>query len=130
MYDSFYNSPNYVQVDMLENEFGVINTQDLLTFPQLRDMYARIKINNQKADFDGTVKGAGANIEDMEPDSETNLTQSVYEKLLSTSQQVGARKALLTREKPLIQPIEARNKIEKTIQLLNKNRMPKATDLL
>ncbi len=66
----------------------------------------------------------------MEPDSETNHTQSVYEKLLSTSQQVGARKALLTREKPLIQPIEARNKIEKTIQMLNKNRMPKATDLL
>ena len=47
MYDSFYNSPNYKQLDVLENEFGVINTQDLLTFPQLRDMYARIKINNQ-----------------------------------------------------------------------------------
>ena len=66
----------------------------------------------------------------MAPDSKDNLSQSVYEKLVSTSQQVGARKALLTREKPLIEPLQARNNIEKTIELLKKNRMPKATDIL
>lgn len=130
LYDSFYNSPNFKQFDLLENEFGVINTQDLLTFPQLRDMYARIDINNKKAGSDGTVIGAGANIEDMEPDSKTSLSESVFEKLVSTSQQVGARKALLTREKPTIEAIQVSNKIEKTIQLLNKNRMPKASDIL
>lgn len=130
LYDSFYNSPNFKQFDLLENEFGVINTQDLLTFPQLRDMYARIDINNKKAGPDGTVIGAGANIEDMEPDSKTSLSESVFEKLVSTSQQVGARKALLTREKPTIEAIQVSNKIEKTIQLLNKNRMPKASDIL
>jgi hypothetical protein len=130
LYDSFYNSPNFKQYDLLENEFGVINTQDLLTFPQLRDMFARIDINNKKTDPDGTVKGAGANIEDVEPDSKTSLSESVFEKLVSTSQQVGARKALLTKEKPTIEAIQVSNKIEKTIELLKKNRMPKASDIL
>lgn len=130
LYDSFYNSPNFKQYDLLENEFGVINTQDLLTFPQLRDMFARIDINNKKAGSDGTVKGAGANIEDVEPDDKTSLSESVFEKLVSTSQQVGARKALLTKEKPIIETIQVNNKIEKTIELLKKNRMPKVSDIL
>jgi len=127
MYDTFYNSPNYEFIDYLENEFGVINTQDLLTFDQLRDMYARININNKKTDPDGTVRGAGANIEDMYTDGSG---ESVYEKLVSNSQLVGARRAKLTREKPIIEPLKNGLNVEKVIAQLKKSRMPSVRDIL
>lgn len=133
MHDSFVQGSNADLLDMLENEFGVIQAQDLLTFDQLRQLYARILINDKKSEFDGTVRGAGANIESQNTDPELsnrNENQSVFEKLVSNAQLSGLRLARLTKEKPIIEPLKNEVNVEKVINLIQRNKKVDVRDIL
>ena len=131
MHDKFNDGSNASLTPLLENEFGVIKTQDILTFDELRDMYKRIGINSTKSEVDGTVRGAGANIESQyEDDTNRNRNQSVFEKLVSNSQLSGVRIAKLTREKPIIEELANNIKVEDVIAEIQKKKVPNVRDIL
>lgn len=127
MHDSFYTGSNKSLETLLENEFGVIASQDLMTFDQLRDMYKRILINSRKTEIDGTVRGAGANIEAQE---NRNQDHSIFEPLISTAQLTGARRVNISREKPIIEPLSNGIKVEDVVMEIKKQRTPRAQDIL
>lgn len=136
MHDKFFEGSNSGLANLLENEFGIIKTQDLMTFEELRQMYDRIDINNRKTDGDGGVRGAGANLEsqnensDIGEDADRNKNQSIFEKLVSNSQLTGIKKSSLTREKPIIEPLKNNVKVEDVIEVIQKQRIPKVRDIL
>lgn len=133
MHDKFNDGSNVSLTPLLENEFGVIKTQDILTFDEMRDMYKRIGINSTKSEVDGTVRGAGANIESQNEDggdTNRNKNQSVFEKLVSTSQLNGVRLAKLTREKPVIEELANNVKVEEVIAEIQKKKVPNVRDIL
>ena len=120
LHDSLLNSPNAGDFDTLENEFGVISTQDIIPLASLRDLYNINKIN-VKTDPDGTLRGVGSTAE------------TVYEKLVSTAQINGARLSVLSKEKPVIEPLEVKVDIDKIYKQLGSStqrRMPSIKDLL
>lgn len=132
MHDKFYEGSNSSLANLLENEFGVIKTQDIMTFDALRKMYNRIAINSKKTDVDGGVRGAGANIEAQNEtdDVDRNKIQSVFEKLISNSQLTGIKRASLTREKPIIEQLANEVKVEDVIEDIQNRRIPKVSDIL
>jgi hypothetical protein len=132
MHDKFFEGSNSSFANLLENEFGVISTQDVMTFDALRKMYNRIAINSKKTDNDGGVRGAGANIEAQNEtdDIDRNKIQSVFEKLVSNSQLTGIKRASLTKEKPLIEPLANEIKVEDVIEDIQNRRIPKVCDIL
>lgn len=129
MHDSFYTGSNKSLAPLLENEFGVIASQDIMTFDQLRDMYKRILINGTKVENDGTVRGAGANIE-AQLDEDRNKIQSIFEPLISNAQLTGVRKVNITREKPIIQVMENGIKVEEVVKEIQRMRTPNVRDIL
>jgi hypothetical protein len=136
MHDKFFEGSNSTLADLVENEFGVIKTQDIMTFEDLRKMYDRISINNKKTDGDGGVRGAGANIEaqnenaDIGFEVDRNKIHSVFEKLVSNSQLTGIKRASLTKEKPIIEPLANGVKVEDVIQDIQNRRIPRVRDIL
>ena len=129
MYDTFDEGANSDLFDLLENEFGIIATQDIISFNELRDMYERININNKKTEVDGTVRGIGVNIE-SQLDDDRNKNQSVFEKLISNAQLNGIRRSSLTREKPIIQPLSNGIKVDDVIKNIQNTNKISANDLL
>lgn len=123
MHDSFYTGSNKSLETLLENEFGVIASQDIMSFDQLRDMYKRILINSRKTEIDGTVRGAGPNIESGNRDS-------IFEPLISTAQLSGARRVDISREKPVIEPLSNGIKVEDVVMEIKKQRTPRVHDIL
>ena len=91
MHDRITESPNARVIPVLENEFGTIMSQDLLSFSQLRDMYQRIAINSKKRYVDSGVLGVGVDIENPE-------NESVFEKLVSNAQLSGVKKVNISNE--------------------------------
>lgn len=76
MYDRFDDSPNYEMADMLENEFGLIKAQDLISFDDMEDALNAGSI----PDVPGLPSG------------------SVYEKVVNNAEVAGMRRAVSTRE--------------------------------
>lgn len=65
LFDRYELGPNAGDYHLLENEFGVIAAQDLMSFDKLRSVYLKRDINAKaKHSSDGTVLGDGANEED------------------------------------------------------------------
>lgn len=116
MYDNFTSSANYGRTRTLENEYGIIDSQDIITIPQLRAMYNRLV---SKIAGDGTVLGIGVNIEAQEG-KDRNEEQSVYEKLISNAQLSGARKAKLTKENIIMEDLKNDVTIEKVVKFIQK----------
>lgn len=86
LYDSILDGSNSDSFDTLENEFGVIKTQDLIDFDQLRGLFNRVNINSiGDQNPDGTTRGAGINLEN------DDTKESVYEKLISVAQNQGVQ---------------------------------------
>ena len=79
MYDRFEDSPNSSMYDMLENEFGLIEAQDLIPFDTLEMMFG----------------GAGP---DQAVDGRVKVDGSIYEKVVNNAQLAGIRRADLTKE--------------------------------
>ena len=78
MYDRAEDSPNESMADMLENEFGLIKAQDLLSFDELKDAMAVFdeSTGTEKVKIDG----------------------SIYEKVVNNAQLAGIRRASLDKE--------------------------------
>jgi len=144
LYDNFLESPNADQINLIENEFGIIRTQtliendsgELLTPEEVKDMTQKMKINDQKVTNDGTVRGLGPNIEevnqdiDFDPEQDRNENQSVFEKLVSNAQLQGIQKAKLTREKPVIEELQGDATVERTIKEIQNENTPDVRDIL
>lgn len=121
LHDTVFNSPNDTQ--LLENEFGVISTQDLLSFDDLRDLYRRLNINN-KAGSDTLGDRRGVN----DPGDDPNRDQSIYEKLVSTTQFTGIQFSRNTNEKPTIEPV-INERLEKTLKRIYSKGVPDVRDI-
>jgi len=160
LYDNLMESPNRTQFDTLENEFGVIKTQttfdpdnpdkdgNVLSIKELEDLFNRMNINNQNSSpTDGSVRGAGVNLEsinqdiDFDTNTDTNLgaggnkndnieSQSVFEKLISNAQLQGIQRAKLTKEKPVIEPLQGKATIENIIKEIKNDKEPDVRDIL
>lgn len=114
LHDSIKTGSNSGLFDELENEFGIISTQDLIPFDQLRGMFNRIEINKStlhSPDPDGKVRGAGQNIEGNTNDQ----NQSIFEKLVSNAQTRGVQFVKPGREKVIIEDIVDKP-LERTIR--------------
>lgn len=155
MYDRFEDGPNYKLFEMLENEFGIIAAQDLMSFDKLRAMIYKDRIN-ALADKtnDGTVLGAGANEEDRIGERDgvtgygTGLTgtgdalsedltdtvgtywESIFEKVVSNAQLSGVRKASLTREHVKETQRDQGIPLEKLYKMMTKGKGVSAKDIL
>ena len=127
MHDRITESPNARVIPVLENEFGTIMSQDLLTFSQLRDMYQRMSINNQKRYVDSGVLGVGV---DLEGQVNRNEDQSVFEKLVSNAQLSGIKKVKISNE-TLVEDEPVRQiDVEKVVNEVNRRNAPNVRDIL
>ena len=123
MHDRITESPNARVIPVLENEFGTIMSQDLLSFKQLREMYQRIAINSQKRYVDSGVVGAGVDIENPE-------NESVFEKLVSNAQLSGVRKVKISNETLVEEEPIRQIDVEKVVEEVNRKNVPKVRDIL
>lgn len=117
MYDSVFDSENTNQIDLMENEFGVISVQDLMPISSLRDMFTRIDVNNQARWNDQGVRGVGFEI-------------GVFEKLVSNAELSGVYQARLTKEKPVIEPMITSEAVNNLMESVNKIKIPSVNDIL
>lgn len=123
MHDRITESPNSRLIPVLENEFGTIMSQDLLTFSQLREMYQRIAINSKKRYVDSGVLGVGVDIENPE-------NESVFEKLVSNSQLSGIKKVKLSNESLIEDEPVRQIDVEKVVDEINRRNTPNVRDIL
>ena len=123
MHDRITESPNARLIPVLENEFGTIMSQDLLTFNQLREMYQRIAINSQKRYIDSGVLGVGVDIENPE-------NESVFEKLISNAQLSGVKKVKISNETLVEEEPVRQIDVEKVVDEVNRKNVPKVRDIL
>ena len=88
MYDTFKNGNNKDDIDLIENEFGVISTQDVLTFDTLAEAYREKVVT---VDYNGNPRDGGG---------------VVFEKLISNAEKNGVQIAQIGREKPVVDDIQ------------------------
>lgn len=105
MYDHIENGPNASMVDMLENEFGLIKAQDLLSFDELERMLSSVAEDVQ---VDGTI----------------------YEKVVNNAQLAGIRKASLTKEHIHIKDTPTKSDAKTLYDLMQRGKGYMANDLL
>lgn len=127
MHDRITESPNSRTISVLENEFGTIMSQDLLSFTQLHDMYQRMNINSKKRYVDSGVLGVGV---DLENQGDRNEDQSVFEKLVSNAQLSGIKKVNISNESLIEEEPLRQIDIEKVIQEVNRRNVPSVRDIL
>ena len=96
LYDNFDNGSSDKQI---ENEFGLIASQDLLSFDDLLDVYRKLKINTVGVNTLGDSVGV-----ENDNDGDPNRNQSVYEKLVSTTQFTGIQFSRNNTEKFTVEP--------------------------
>lgn len=140
MYDHFIDGPNANDINMLENEFGIIEAQDLISFDKLRNMYKQNDINdNAHTSSDGTLNGAGANEEDKDElgdgghkdgEGKDIIPQSIYEKVVSNAMLSGVRKASLTKEHVEVNARVQGATVEQLYRMITQGRGYKANDIL
>jgi hypothetical protein len=127
MHDKITESPNSRAIPVLENEFGTIMSQDLLSFTQLRDMYQRMAINSQKRYVDSGVLGVGV---DLENQGDRNEDQSVFEKLVSNAQLSGIKKVNISNETLVEEEPLRQIDVEKVVEEVNRRNVPNVRDIL
>ena len=127
MHDRITESPNARVIPVLENEFGTIMSQDLLTFDQLRDMYQRMNINSQKRYVDSGVLGIGV---DLEGQDDRNEDQSVFEKLVTNAQLSGIKKVKISNETLIEDEPILDIDVEKVVDEINRRNTPTVRDIL
>lgn len=122
LHDSYANSPN--AGTLTDNEFGIIASQDVMSFADLKDVYNMIALNN-KAGYDpyGNQRGAGLN------SNNTGVNQSVYESLISTIQMTGVQFSQNTKEKPTITLLN-NQKLENVLKIIGGDNSPDVRDIL
>ena len=127
MHDRITDSPNTRVIPVLENEFGTVMSQDLLTFNQLRDMFQRMDINNNKRYVDSGVLGIGV---DLDNQDDRNEDQSVFEKLVTNSQLSGIKKVKISNETLIEDEPIRRIDIEMVVDEINRMNTPNVRDIL
>lgn len=127
MHDRITESPNSKVIPVLENEFGTIMSQDLLSFNQLRDMYQRMAINGVKRYVDSGVLGIGVELNNQ---GDRNEDQSVFEKLVTNSQLSGIKKVNISNETLIEDEPIQRIDVEKVVTEINRRNSPNVQDIL
>jgi hypothetical protein len=90
MFDKLLDGNNKDNINLLENEFGIISTQDVLPFDVLDNLYKKDS-DSVGVDYNGNVRDSRGEI---------------YEKMVSNAQENGVQVAELGKEKPVIEPME------------------------
>lgn len=129
MYDHFADGPNANNADMLENEFGIIAGQTLMSFDALRAMVDKSDINGSGNTL-GT--GAGKLSDDSygDLDGNGNPLESVFEKVVSNAQLSGVRLASLTREHVTEIPRSNGLSVERIYAILTNGKKVMGNDLM
>ena len=129
MYDHFADGPNANNADMLENEFGIIAGQTLMSFDALRAMVDKSDINGSGNTL-GT--GAGKLSDDSygDLDGNGNPLESVFEKVVSNAQLSGVRLASLTREHVTEVPRSNGLSVERIYAILTNGKKVMGNDLM
>ncbi len=121
LYDSIKNGSNAELFDTIENEFGIIKTQDLIPIQQIRELFNRVNINNNPENTsnpDGTLRGAAVSSE-----------ESVYEKLISTLETAEVSLVKPGNEKIIVEEV-LEKPLEVYIKEIIKKQNPGAADIL
>jgi hypothetical protein len=108
MYDRFEDGPNSGMYDMLENEFGLIKAQDLVSFDSLETMLSSGIAGDDRVMVDG----------------------SIYEKVVNNAQLAGIRRADLTKEHLHIKDTPSRDDGKAVYSRLQKGKGYMANDLI
>lgn len=108
MYDRTEFGPNANKTDMLENEFGLIEAQDLISFDDLERISGGILADTGDVKVDG----------------------SIYEKVVNNAQLAGIRKASLTKEHIHIKDMPSKSDAKTLYDLLQKGRGYMANDIM
>lgn len=119
LFDSYGNGPYADKYELLENEFGIIAAQDLISFDDLRNIMAAIDVNNGNNSIlhDGTSLGLN--------------DRTVYEKVVSNAEVSGMRIATLTDEHVEINPLKDNSlTIEQFYEIINNGNSPTANDIM
>lgn len=112
MYDRIEDGPNANMADMLENEFGLIKAQDLLSFDELDTLLGGILDATDGRERRVIVDG------------------SIYEKVVNNAQLAGIRKASLTKEHLHIKDMPTAKDAKTLYDLMQNGRGYTANDLL
>ena len=123
MYDNYEDGPNADDYNILENEFGIIQMQDLLPYNKLKNLFIQKNINNKNVASDGTVLGAGVNEEDK-----ADNVESIFEKIVSNAEMNGIRTANLTKEHVIV--TENTMSTEQFINIISNGKIPSAKDII
>lgn len=132
LYDRFDDGPNAGMREMLENEFGVIAAQDLMSFDRLRTMYEKDAINGTSGGSNAGGNNAGANEEDggfLNSDGNGNRYDSIYEKVVSNALLSGVRKASLTKEHVEVNARNGGLSVEDMYRMLTQGKKITAKDM-
>ena len=132
LYDEYEGSPNSKSFDLLENEFGIIASQDEVPYSQLYDMYNRIAAMSKTGPSNADVKGKTTGNKSNDP-NDTSVYGSnldIYDSLVSTVELTGPRKPSMSAEHVEVEELASDVTIEDAVkQLLNGIRKPNVTDM-
>lgn len=121
MYDHFDDGPNASMADMLENEFGLIKAQDLISFDKMKAIAGKPEslsdINEEEGGF-------------LNADGNGDRYDSIYEKVVSNALLSGVRKASLTREHVQVKARANGLSVEQIYRMVNNGRKVTANDML
>jgi hypothetical protein len=112
MYDHYLDGNNKDDINLLENEFGIISTQDVLPFEILDTLYKKKPSN--EVDYNGNIRDSRG---------------EVFEKMISNAQVNGIQVAKIGKEKPVIEEVNTLSKTE-AIKKLFSNGSIDAKDIL
>ena len=110
MYDRVEDGPNAGMGDMLENEFGLIKAQDLISFD----------------DLDSIVDNGVGNVQQ----GRIMVDGSIYEKVVNNAQIAGVRKASLTKEHIHVKDMPTPSDGKTLYELIAKGKGYMANDLI
>lgn len=125
LYDSVQIGSNADLFNLLENEFGIISTQDIIPIDQIRGLFNRLTVNTNPSNTqnpDGTLRGVGINLEG-------GTGESVYEKLLSTLEDTGIQLVSPGKGSVIIEPLND-SPFETLIKAVIQKSQPTVQDLL
>lgn len=121
MFDSFYNGPYADKYEQLENEFGIIEKQDLIDFDSLKGMLTVEDLNDQS-------NGNAITTKTTEDGTEY---KDIYEKVVSNAEVAGMKLASLSSEHLEVNPPKAETvTVEDVYKILNNGNAPTANDIV
>lgn len=121
MFDTFYNGPYADKYEQLENEFGIIEKQDLIDFDSLKGMLTVADLNDQS-------NGNAITTKTTEDGTEY---KDIYEKVVSNAEVAGMKLASLSSEHLEVNPPKAETvTVEDVYKILNNGNAPTANDIV